>query len=211
MTSEDNTNPLSNITSSLKDVEKKKACIKVGMLGDSAIGKTTLMSKFVEGKFQEDYIETLGVNFMEKNISCRNTDISFIMWDLGGQKEYQHMMELVCNGADVIFFMFDLTNKLSLNGVKDWYKEARKINKTAIPFLIGTKFDIFFRKETSYKNDVIKLSQQFSKAMKSPLIFCSATHSINIKNIFKIVISKMFNVKCDVKQDNDNDAPILQY
>lgn len=49
------------------------------------VGKTTLMVKYVENKFDEDYIQTLGVNFMEKSITLRNTEITFSIWDLGGQ------------------------------------------------------------------------------------------------------------------------------
>jgi len=61
--------------------------IKVGMVGDSQIGKTSLMVKYVEGSFDEDYIQTLGVNFMEKTITVRRTTITFSIWDLGGQRE----------------------------------------------------------------------------------------------------------------------------
>src|SRR5216684_5835724 len=57
--------------------------IKVGMVGDAQIGKTSLMVKYVEGSWDEDYIQTLGVNFMEKTISIRNTEITFSIWDLG--------------------------------------------------------------------------------------------------------------------------------
>jgi GTPase SAR1 family protein len=62
------------------------------MVGDSQIGKTSLMVKYVEGGFDEDYIQTLGilahnlgVNFMEKTIAIRNTEITFSIWDLGGK------------------------------------------------------------------------------------------------------------------------------
>jgi GTPase SAR1 family protein len=62
------------------------------MVGDSQIGKTSLMVKYVEGGFDEDYIQTLGiltltkgVNFMEKTIAIRNTEITFSIWDLGGR------------------------------------------------------------------------------------------------------------------------------
>ncbi|OMH85261.1 Septum-promoting GTP-binding protein 1 [Zancudomyces culisetae] len=59
--------------------------IKVGMLGDAQIGKTTLMVKYVEGKYEPDYIQTLGVNFMEKTILLRSTRVTFSIWDLGGK------------------------------------------------------------------------------------------------------------------------------
>jgi GTP-binding protein of the ras superfamily involved in termination of M-phase len=84
---------------------------------------------------------------------------------LGGQREFVNMLPLVCNDAVAILFMFDLSRKSTLNSVKEWYRQARGFNKvrlypslqrfidtsiscssmtqTAIPFLIGTKFDQF--------------------------------------------------------------------
>lgn len=117
--------------------------IKVGMVGDAQIGKTSLMVKYVEGSWDEDYIQTLGVNFMEKTISIRNTEITFSIWDLGGQREFVNMLPLVCNDAVAILFMFDLTRKSTLNSIKEWYRQGRGFNKTAIPFLVGTKYDHF--------------------------------------------------------------------
>ena len=80
---------------------------------------------------------------MEKTISIRNTEITFSIWDLGGQREFVNMLPLVCNDAVAILFMFDLTRKSTLNSIKEWYRQGRGFNKTAIPFLIGTKFDHF--------------------------------------------------------------------
>lgn len=159
---------------------KNSVVIKVGMVGDAQIGKTSLMVKYVEGSWDEDYIQTLGrhrpllysyfihvsfkltylflfsflflilfwllllgVNFMEKTISIRNTEITFSIWDLGGQREFVNMLPLVCNDAVAILFMFDLTRKSTLNSIKEWYRQGRGFNKTAIPFLIGTKYDHF--------------------------------------------------------------------
>lgn len=69
-------------------VEKEEVVVKVGMVGDVQTGKTSLMVKFVEDVVQEDYIQTLGVNFMEKMVSIRNAHITFSIWDLGGQREF---------------------------------------------------------------------------------------------------------------------------
>jgi small GTP-binding protein len=113
------------------------------MVGDAQIGKTSLMVKYVEGSWDEDYIQTLGVNFMEKTISIRNTEITFSIWDLGGQREFVNMLPLVCNDAVAILFMFDLTRKSTLNSIKEWYRQGRGFNKTAIPVLVGTKYDHF--------------------------------------------------------------------
>jgi len=181
------------------------------MVGDPQIGKTSLMVKYVEGKFNEDYIQTLGVNFMEKTIELKNAEITFSIWDLGGQREYMEMMPLVCNEATALLFMFDLSRPATLASVRQWYMEARKLNKRAIPFLIGTKFDYFASMQQSHKIEMTKQARKFAKAMKASLIFCSASKSINIAKIFKIVLAKAFRLKCNVPTISKVGDPILEY
>src|ERR1700761_5838843 len=148
---------------------------------------------------------------MEKTISLRNTDITFSIWDLGGQQEYLHMLPLVCNDAVALLFMFDLSRKSTLTSVKHWYKQSRLLNKTAIPFLIGTKYDYFINLKQEEKIDITTQARKFAKAMKSPLLFCSASHAINIHKIFKVVLSKVFDLKCNVEQITQIGEPIIEY
>jgi len=191
--------------------KRKKVLVKVGMIGDSSIGKTSLMVKYVEGNFNEDYIQTLGVNFMEKTIKLARTDITFSIWDLGGQLEYLHMLPLVCNDAVALLFMFDLSRKATLTNVKNWYKQARVLNKTATPFLVGTKFDYFQQMPEDHQADITKEAMRYAKAMKAPVIFCSASHQINVGKLFKIVLSRVFDLKCNVKMMAAVGDPIIQY
>lgn len=138
-------------------------------------------------QFSEDYIQTLGVNFMEKAISIRNTEITFSVsiylslylspqtdkpqiWDLGGQREFVSMLPLVSNDAVAILFMFDLTRKSTLNSIKEWYRQARGFNKTAIPVLIGTKYDQFASFPREEQEEITRQAKRFSKAMHAPLV-----------------------------------------
>lgn len=182
---------------------KNSVVIKVGMVGDAQIGKTSLMVKYVEGSWDEDYIQTLGrldlypsncpvvsklmisagVNFMEKTISIRNTEITFSIWDLGGQREFVNMLPLVCNDAVAILFMFDLTRKSTLNSIKEWYRQGRGFNKTAIPFLVGTKYDHFVNFPREDQEEISIQAKRFAKAMKASLIFSSTSHSINVQKV----------------------------
>ena len=135
---------------------------------------------------------------MEKTISIRNTEITFSIWDLGGQREFVNMLPLVCNDAVAILFMFDLTRKSTLNSIKEWYRQGRGFNKTAIPFLVGTKYDHFvnFPKEDQeeistqvpsippfeqHASDPV--ARRFAKAMRASLIFSSTSHSINVQKV----------------------------
>ncbi|GAA6010486.1 hypothetical protein JCM10207_001328 [Rhodosporidiobolus poonsookiae] len=205
--------------------DKNSVVLKVGMVGDSQIGKTSLMVKYVEGSYDEDYIQTLGVNFMEKTISIRSTEITFSIWDLGGQREFVSMLPLVCNDAVAILFMFDLSRKSTLNSIKEWYRQARGFNKpdvptltdalhdpqTAIPFLVGTKYDHFNTFSQDEQAEITRQAKRFSKAMKAPLIFCSTSHSINVQKIFKIVLSKAFDLKCTIPEIDGVGEPLLIY
>jgi len=190
---------------------KNSLVLKVGMVGDSQIGKTSLMVKYVEGSFDEDYIQTLGVNFMEKTINLRNTEITFSIWDLGGQREFVSMLPLVSNDAVAILFMFDLTRKQTLNSIKEWYRQTRGFNKTAIPVLIGTKYDQFIQFTRQQQEEITKQAKKFAKAMHAPLIFCSTSHSINVQKIFKIVLAKAFDLKCVIPEIDEVGEPILLY
>jgi GTP-binding protein of the ras superfamily involved in termination of M-phase len=147
--------------------------IKIGMVGEAQVGKTTLMVKFVENKFDDDYIQTLGVNFMEKTVTVKNTEITFSIWDLGGQREFSSMLPLVCNDAVTTLFMFDLSRKFTLLSIKHWYKQARGLNRTSHAFLVGTKYDIFIKLPIEEQEEIDKLSRKYAKAMKAPLIFTS--------------------------------------
>jgi GTP-binding protein of the ras superfamily involved in termination of M-phase len=184
-----------------------------------------------------------GVNFLEKTVVLRNTEITFSIWDLGGQREFLSMLPLVCNDAVAIFFMFDLSRKSTLLSVKEWYRQARGLNRvsescakhtchayrsgwfvnsllalhaactsiiqTAQAFLVGTKFDLFSTLPPEEVDEIDKLARKYAKAMKAPLVFSSASHSINVQKMFKIVLSKVFDLKCTVAEIVEVGEPLL--
>jgi GTP-binding protein of the ras superfamily involved in termination of M-phase len=172
---------------------------------------------------------------MEKTISIRNTEITFSIWDLGGQREFVNMLPLVCNDAVAILFMFDLTRKSTLNSIKEWYRQGRGFNKTAIPFLVGTKYDHFVNFPREEQEEISLQAKRFAKAMKASLIFSSTSHSINVQKvsavwmtrvlpdmstvltrydfaqIFKIVLSKAFDLRCTIPEIENVGEPLLLY
>mmetsp|Transcript_3033 Transcript_3033/g.4607 ORF Transcript_3033/g.4607 Transcript_3033/m.4607 type:complete len:218 (+) Transcript_3033:103-756(+) len=188
---------------------RNNVVVKVGMVGDAQVGKTTLMVKYVENKFDEEYIMTLGVNFMEKTITLRNTEITFSIWDLGGQREFLAMLPLVCNDAVATFFMFDLSRETTLMSVKEWYRQVRGLNKNAHAFLVGTKYDEFEMLPLESQQKIDKMARKYAKAMKAPLIFTSSLKSINVQKMFKIVLSKVFDLRCNLEEVVNLGEPLL--
>lgn len=132
-----------------------------------------------------------GVNFMEKTISIRNTEITFSIWDLGGQREFVNMLPLVCNDAVAILFMFDLTRKSTLNSIKEWYRQGRGFNKTAIPFLVGTKYDHFI-------NFPREEQEEISTQVRS--IFSNSCLNLLLTSIIGSSIRKSYACKSHIQQ-----------
>ncbi|KAF9379450.1 hypothetical protein BGX21_002633 [Mortierella sp. AD011] len=157
-----------------ESAKKSSVVIKVGMVGDSQIGKTSLMVKYVEGSFDEDYVQTLVL--VPKRTPPNLPD--------GGT-------------AQANIFGFATIRYIE--------------NTTAIPFLVGTKYDYFSTFSKEEQEEVTKQARKFARAMKAPLIFCSTAHSINVQKIFKIVLSKAFDLKCTIPEISESGAPILEY
>lgn len=185
--------------------------IQVGLVGDAQVGKTSLMVKYVQNIFDEEYTQTLGVNFLKRKVSIRSTDIIFSLMDLGGQREFINMLPIAALGSSVIIFLFDLTRPETLNSIKEWYRQALGLNDAAIPLLVGTKYDLFIDLDEEYQDKVSKTSMKYAQVMDAPLIFCSTAKSINVQKIFKIALAKIFNLTLTVPEINEIGDPLLIY
>ena len=85
------------------------------------------------------------------------------------------------------------------------------MNKNSFAFLVGTKYDLFVELSQKEQASITKQARKFAKAMKAPLIFSSASHSININKIFKIILSRVFNLKCTIPCISTVGDPILEH
>ena len=185
--------------------EKGTVIIKIGMLGDPKVGKELLKIKFTEERYDEDYPSTLGVNFMESTIEFKNVKATLQIWNSNSPMFFT----LICSNAKIILFCFDLMKKDTLFSVKQYYKDSRKENQTFMPFLIGTKFDLYDAMHVNYKNDITKQARKFAKKMYAPLIYCSSAESINVKRIFKLAIARMFDLKPKMTEKTDHQSQAL--
>ncbi|XP_027332199.1 septum-promoting GTP-binding protein 1 isoform X2 [Abrus precatorius] len=132
-------------TNSGYDSDSDLVNLKISLLGDCHIGKTTFVIKYVGNEQEKRSLQMEGLNLMDKTLSVQGARISFRIWDVAGDKSSLDQIPMACKDAVAILIMFDLTSRCTLNSVVGWYSEARKWNQTAIPILIGTKFDDFVR------------------------------------------------------------------
>lgn len=183
--------------------------VKIALIGSTMVGKTTLMVKYCKGTFSEDYIATLGVQFLERTITVKQIPVNIVIWDIGGQKNFMEMLPVCCDGAHAMIFMFDLSNISSLTALRDWYKAAYSCNQTARVFLVGTKFDLYFDLPEQERICITNKAKKFANAIGAPLVYCSNTHSINVKKLFQIVIGAVFGLNPKIEKCDDPSKPVI--
>ncbi|KAG4952977.1 hypothetical protein AAZX31_14G024800 [Glycine max] len=185
--------------------------LKISLLGDCHIGKTTFVIKYVGNEQEKGSLQMEGLNLMDKTLSVQGARISFRIWDVAGDKRSLDQIPMACKDAVAILIMFDLTSRCTLNSVVGWYSEARKWNQTAIPILIGTKFDDFVRLPPDVQWTIATQARAYARAMKATLFFSSATHNINVNKIFKFIMAKLFNLPWTVERNLRVGEPIIDF
>lgn len=116
---------------------------KILLLGDGAVGKTSLVHRFVEGVFSERYKATIGVDIFSKNVSTANGDVELQLWDLSGQAHFSAVRSKFYNKADGALLVFDLTNKKTFENLDSWLTETKNGVGAEIPmFILGNKMDL---------------------------------------------------------------------
>ncbi|MBD3342080.1 MAG: GTP-binding protein [Candidatus Lokiarchaeota archaeon] len=118
---------------------------KLIVCGDYQVGKTSLIRRFVENRFQENYISTIGVEISKKVMDLDDTtSVNFILWDIGGQRQQMiPYRKRFYNGANSAFLVIDRTRENNLKSIEFWYKEIKESTPNNIPIVIvGNKSDL---------------------------------------------------------------------
>eukprot|EP00920_Eleutheroschizon_duboscqi_P037033 GHVT01088747.1.p1 GENE.GHVT01088747.1~~GHVT01088747.1.p1 ORF type:complete len:123 (+),score=2.84 GHVT01088747.1:337-705(+) len=104
-------------------MSKKRALLKVIILGDSGVGKTSLMNQYVNKKFSTQYKATIGADFLTKDVVIGDKDVTLQIWDTAGQERFQSLGVAFYRGADCCVLVFDLTSPKSFESLDSWREE----------------------------------------------------------------------------------------
>ncbi|MFW6038039.1 MAG: Rab family GTPase [Candidatus Saliniplasma sp.] len=125
---------------------------KILLLGDGAVGKTSLVRRFVEQKFDDRYIATIGVNVKKKVLD--DLDIKLLLWDIYGQKMNKNLYTSHYSGADGAIITYDLTRYKTFTNLDGWISDVFSVTGK-IPFVVlGNKFDLVEGYESSRYEDI---------------------------------------------------------
>ena len=120
----------------------QKFILKILTAGEGGVGKTTLLHRYVEGKFSADTRMTIGVEFFLKETVVDEKQCTLQLWDFGGQERFRFLLESYVLGAKGAMLMFDLTRISSLDNLEQWLNIVRKGDPNLPVLFLGTKLDL---------------------------------------------------------------------
>ena len=168
---------------------------KILLIGDSAVGKTAILNRFIDDKFNETFISTIGVDFKIKSIALEGRITKLQIWDTAGQERFKTITSSYYRGSHGIMLIFDTTNRKSFENVKMWLNEIRLHCDPGVKkILVGSKTDLTESKipidsqtdENSVKPDIVTCSEALSFANRHNMKYVetSAKESKNIELAF---------------------------
>ena len=164
-----------------KTIEVKK---KICLLGDAAVGKTSLIRKYVLDIFDDKYIGTLGAKVTKKRVLIEhpneNYDLTLAIWDILGQKEFERIQNMAYRGAKGVFLVCDLTRKETLNSLLKWNDSIIKITDEIPTIILANKCDLIGHRDIT-DDEIQDLASQLNDA---PVIITSAKTGDNVEEAF---------------------------
>jgi Ras-related protein Rab-2A len=129
--------------------EKDRYVFKIVILGDPAVGKTSLLRQYVDKTFSRDYLMTIGTNIQLKTVYFDDNVVRLGIWDLGGQPLFKDVREVYCNGANGAILVFDLTRQNTLNNLHGWAQTLWHCAGKVPLVFVGNKADLKSIREIS--------------------------------------------------------------
>lgn len=167
---------------------RKKILLKVIILGDSGVGKTSLMNRYVRNKFSQQYKATIGADFLTKDIEVDGRIVTMQIWDTAGQERFQSLGIAFYRGADACVLVYDVTDPKSFDSLDSWMEEfliqASPRNQDSFPFVcLGNKSDM----EANRAVPASKAQSWCQKKGKIPQFETSAKSAVNVEQAFLTV------------------------
>ena len=171
----------------------KQWTFKILVLGDMAVGKTSLINQYIEHTFLEDYRPTLGVNIISKDIEIEQIGslIRLIFWDIAGQDKYENYRQTYYEGCSGVLFVYDITrHDTFINIESKWLKDLlNNIKKRCDFLLLGNKIDLKENRVVTYEEG----ERLANKINAIDFIETSALNGKNVDKAFLRLIQRILN------------------
>ena len=186
------------------DDENYEFMFKVVLVGDSFVGKTNIMGKYLKNEFHEDSKSTVGVEFGSKEFSIDNHTIRVQIWDTAGQERYKAITSAYYKGAKGAFVVYDITRKNSFDSIDKWISDLKAGADAKITLmLIGNKNDLEDQRQISKEQGEGK-----AKSFNMAFLETSALSGENLEKAFQMMVNEVYK-KCHSELEGEGGADIM--
>ena len=185
--------------------------LKILIIGDSNVGKTSMLLNYTDNYFPESHLATIGVEYKVKKITTTKYNITLQIWDTAGQERFRSITKSFFRNTNGILFVYDITSRKSFQSVKDWIKDSEMHDSGFEKVLCGNKVDL--EQQRQVKIDELK---EFGMKKKIDVIETSAKSNINIDESFKKLIDLILSnkseeeIKKEIENKNKNDINLTK-
>jgi small GTP-binding protein len=161
----------------------KKYILKVILAGDGGVGKTTLIRRYIEDKFDSSTKMTIGVEFFLKELEVDGDSVALQIWDFAGQPRFRFLLDSYVMGAKGVILMFDLTRMQTLENLDKWLELVRSDNENIPILFVGTKWDL---------KDQIQVQDDYAEEIQEEYGFVdflkvSSKTGENVDKVFEVI------------------------
>jgi len=172
---------------------------KLVLLGDQSVGKTSIIIRFTDDKFDSSYQATIGIDFLSKIMYLEDRTIRLQLWDTAGQERFRSLIPSYIRDSSVAIVVYDVTNRSSFSDCEAWVSNVRAERGSEVPiFLVGNKID-----QTDKRQVTTEEGERKAKDLGAHFAETSAKTSVNIKQLFKQIAQTLpadESVKREVQQ-----------
>ena len=166
------------MSSSKKD--NNEISLKILILGDSSVGKTSLLLRYSDGYFPIVYVATIGVEYKVKKVNIKGYEISLQIWDTAGQERFRSITNNFIKDADGIIYVYDITEKSTFDSLKQWINQSEESTGDFKKIIVGNKLDLESEREVK-----IETLEKFCAPKNIKYMETSAKNGANVEELFE--------------------------
>ncbi|XP_078164389.1 ras-related protein RABH1e-like [Carex rostrata] len=160
---------------------------KLVFLGDQAVGKSSIITRFMYDKFDSSYQPTIGIDFLSKTMYLEDRTVRLQLWDTAGQERFRSLIPSYIRDCSVAIIVYDISNRQSFMNIQKWVEEVNSQGRRDIVIaLVGSKNDLVEKRQVSLEEGEAK-----AKEFGAIFVETSAKSGFNIKGLFRKVASAL--------------------
>ena len=168
---------------------------KLLLIGNSSVGKSSLLFRFVENVWDDSFVPTIGVDFKLKTLEVNGKKVKLQIWDTAGQERFKNITASYYRGGNGVLVVYDITERESFDNLTSWLIEIEKnANKNVYKLLIGNKCDLEDKRKVTYQE-----GKDFAESNGMKFIETSAKDNTKVQEAFELLTSEI--MKSAVNKD----------